>query len=147
MIRIKDPILERAEFMAETMKVHNVSNAILLILYDLCIPVKSDGFKYLRHILLIASQNPDEIVEASLFDEVRSLLAYKVSTRSIDTAIRESIKKAWDQRSDDRWSRYFPEYLAKRNKQPSNLEFISAIVYFLEFWQNCYEEETSYESA
>ena len=147
MIRTKDPILERAEFMAENMKVHNVCNAILLILYDLRVPIKSDGFKYLRYALLIGFQNPDDIVETEIFDAVGEIYSRKVSFRSIDGAIRESIKKAWNQRTDDRWGRYFPEYITERRSQPTNLEFISAIVYFLEFWKNCYEEEAGYENV
>lgn len=144
---MKNPIFARAEFLAENMKRQNVPSVILLILYDLRIPVNYDGFGYLKHAILIASQTTTQIVEAEVFEAVGNLYSPKVSFHSMDTAVHTAIQKAWKARVDNRWERYLPEYLVERRKPPSNLEFICAIVYFLEFWQDCYEKEASYESV
>jgi len=144
---MKDPIFARAEFLANNMKRQNVQSVILLILYDLRIPVNCDGFGYLKHAIWIASRGTTQIVEAEIFDEVGNLYSPKVSFRNMDTAVHAAIQKAWKTRIDNRWERYLPEYLLERRKPPSNLEFICAIVYFLEFWQDCYEKEASYEST
>ena len=144
---MKDPIFARAEFLASNMKRQNVQSVILLILYDLRIPVNCDGFGYLKHAIYIASQINSQIVEAEILEAVGNLYTPKVGFRNMDTAIHTAIQKAWKTRLDDRWKRYLPEYLAERRKPPSNLEFICAIVYFLELWQDCYEKEASHESA
>ena len=144
---VKNPIFTRAEFLAENLKRQNIQSVILLILYDLRIPVNCDGFAYLRYAILIASQCRTQIVEAEIFEAVGKLYSPKVSFRSMDTAIHAAITKAWKTRMDGRWERYLPEYLMERQKAPSNLEFICAIVYFLEFWQDCYEKEAAYGSA
>jgi len=142
---VKDPIFARAEFLAENMGRQNVQSVILLILYDLRFPVNCDGFGYLKHAILIASRRTTQIMESEIFEAVGNLYSPKVNFRSMDTAIHSAIQKAWKARMEDRWERYLPEYLLERRKPPSNLEFICAIVYFLEFWQDCYEKEASYE--
>jgi hypothetical protein len=144
---VKDPIFARAEFLASNMKRQNVQSVILLILYDLRIPVNCDGFGYLKHAILIASRTTTQIMETEIFEAVGNLYTPKVSFRNMDTAVHAAIQKAWKTRVDDRWERYLPEYLIERRKPPSNLEFICAIVYFLEFWQDCYEKEANYETA
>ncbi len=147
MNRIKAPILERAEFFADNMKEYNIHSAILLILYDLRIPLNYEGFAYLKQAILVACQNPGQIVLSEVLERVRIQSFPAVSIHNMDTAIREAIRKAWKLRLDDRWGRYCPDYFLERKKPPSNLEFIAAIVYFLELWQNCYVKEADYESA
>ena len=140
----KDPIQAHAEFLAESTSVPNVPNIVLLILYDLRVPVHCAGFRYLKDAIPTALHNPSYIVESELFDNVGSQYIPQVSVKNINTSVHEAVEKAWSERTYDRWRKYMPEYIVERRKTPSNLEFIACIVYFLEYWQNCYEKEAGY---
>lgn len=140
-----DAIQERASFLAGHLNKQSIRSITLIILYDLRIPLNYDGFGYLKHAIPFAFQNPSQIVASEIYEKVGKLYSPSVHSSNMDTAIRDAIKKAWKSRMDEKWSLYLPEYILERKKQPSNLEFISAIVYFLELWQDCYEKEVSYE--
>lgn len=136
----KDPIQIQAERMAETMRTPNVPNAVLLILYDLRIPVNSAGFRFLKDLLPAALETPSYIVETELFAVVGGRYIPRVAIKSMDKAVHTVLRKAWRSREIEVWRKYIPEYIMERGQEPTNMEFISCIVYFLEFWQNCYEE-------
>lgn len=140
----KDPIQAHAEFLADSTRVPNVPNMVLLILYDLRVPIHCAGFRYLKDVIPVALHNPSYIVETELFSEVGSRYIPRVSVKSINNSVHEVVHKAWCERTYDRWRKYMPEYILERQKTPSNMEFIACIVYFLEFWQNCYEKEAGY---
>ena len=141
----KDPILERADYMAKKLRSHQVKSVVLMILYDLQIPLNFDGFGYMKNALVIAYRNPTQIVVSEIFEKVGEEYIPKAVVRNIDTAIRDAIKKAWKNRNPNKWRQYLPEELLDGRTPPSNSELISALVYFLELWQDCYEEEVIYE--
>ena len=138
--------MARAELLAGILKPWNVESAILLMLYDLQFPVNCAGFDYLRKAILVAYRCRSQIVAVEVFSTVGELYVPKVEFRCMDAAVHDAIRKAWRSRWDHGyWGKYLPDYLVRRRKAPSNLEFICYIVYFLEFWQDCYEKEASYE--
>ncbi len=140
-----DPIQKHAEFLANNISVPNVSNVVLLILYDLSIPVNCVGFRYLKDVLPNTLQNTSHIVESELFDSVGSRYVPAVSTQNMASAVHNVLQKAWSMHTYSRWRKYVPEYIMERSNAPSNLEFISCIAYFLEFWLNCYEKGDGHE--
>ena len=142
---MKDPIQEHAEILVDNMKTPNVPNMVLLILYDLRFPINRAGFRYLKDIIPVAFQNPSNIVESELYDKVGGQYTPKVSRSNMDSAVGDVVQKAWDAGTYSMWRKYFPEYIAERETAPTNLEFISGIVFFLHFWLNCYEKEADYE--
>lgn len=142
----KDPIQAHAEFLAENTDIPNVPNLVLLILYDLRVPVHCAGFRYLKDAIPAALRQPSHIVETELFDDVGSRYIPQVSFRNMDTSVRDVVQMAWRERTYERWRKYMPEYIMERRKTPTNLEFISCIVYFLEYWQNCCEKEAGHEA-
>lgn len=99
----KDPIQAHAEFLAENMEIPNVPNMVLLILYDLRIPVNCAGFRFLKDVLPAAFRNPSQIVESELFDCVGSQYLPEVSIRNMDFAIRDVLKKAWKDHNNVIW--------------------------------------------
>lgn len=142
-----DPIFQRAQLLADSLDRHKIVSVTLIILYDLRIPLDSHGFGYLKQAIPIAHQNPSQIVASEIYTKVGENYSPEVSNQNMDAAIRDAIRKAWKSRMDDHWSRYLPDYIVEQRKPPSNLEFISAIVYFLEMWQDCYEKEADYATA
>ena len=142
-----DPIIIRAKFMAQHLNVRNVRGATLLILYDLRVPVHYMGFDYLLIGIPSALESTSQIVANEIYEYVGSQYIPKVVTQNMEGAIRDAIKAAWKNRTDENWNYYFPDYMVCRRKQPSNLEFISAIVYFLKLWQDCCTEGANYANV
>ena len=140
-------IEDRAGFFAGHMKKNRIRSVTKVILYDLDIPINCEGFDFLEIMIPKAYQMPVPINLQELFcDIVREHPEYSVKT--IDNAIQKSIDKAWSNRFGGRWNLYFPEYILRREEAPTNKEFIKAIVFFMNMWQDAYEKEANeYEPA
>jgi len=132
-----DPIMKRARSLAQNL--YSVQSVMRIILYDLRVPLNCQGFDYLTKVVQAAVDRGDtHIVAAELYEAV---CEPGVKPKSIEIAIRAAIKTAWEIRLVGIWHFYFPEYIVDRRKPPSNLEFITAIVYFVLLWQDCCEKE------
>lgn len=142
-----DPILLRAKFLAQHLDRHNIRSVILMILYDLRIPLNYAGFDYLTDVIPEACGRSPQLFAGEIYEAVGSRYSPKTAPRNMEVAIRDAIQAAWKVRQIDRWCRYFPEYMLQRRKAPTNLEFLSAVVQFIKLWQDCCEKEASYESA
>jgi len=142
-----DPIMIRAKFLAKHLNRNNIRSVTLIILYDLRVPLNYDGFHYLTMAIPEAFGTSSQIVAGELYDTVGSRCVPKVDCRNMEAAIRDAIKAAWKLRLDDRWGCYFPDYIVQRRKAPSNVEFLSAIVYFMRLWQDCCEKEADHANV
>lgn len=142
-----DPILNRAIYLAQ--RKCSVQSVMMLILYDLRAPINYTGFEYLIKAVQIAvNRGCTHIVAAELYEAVCAMCDSGVDARSVEAAIRAVIRNAWKMRMDGMWNLYFPEYIVNRRKPPTNLEFITAIVYFVYLWQDCCGKEApSYASV
>lgn len=142
-----DLIIKRAKFMARHLQPQNVRGATLIVMYDLRIPLNYDGFGYLLRGIPEAFACTSQIVANEIYQSVGNQYIPKVEKENMEIAIRDAIRAAWNNRIDERWGNYFPEYMLTRRKPPSNLEFISAIVYFLMLWQDCCVKEAHYANV
>ena len=142
-----DAIADRAEFFAEHLKKNRIRSVTKIILYDLDFPINCEGFDFLEMIIPMAFCKSAPINLQELYwDVARECPGY--NEKSISVATQESIDKAWRSRSSGRWNLYFPDYVVRRKKAPSNKEFIKAIVCFMDMWQDSYEKEAcEYEPA
>lgn len=147
MEQAKEPILQQAETFAQMLPKHSVLSAVQTILYDLRIPVKYQGFRYLKCVLLIAMENPVQIELSEIYAKAGRQFSPVVKYNNMDNAIRDALQKPWLSRSNETRGKYIPQYMLEEEKQPSNLDFISVIVYFLEMWQDLYEKEASCEKV
>ena len=136
-----DVIYVRAKEMARTLDKHSISSAVKLILMDLGFPIHLDGFSYLRLVIPLAYHTPSQIVVSELFDKVGQMYVPEAERKNMVSAVEISIRSAWKARDLEVWRLYFPRYITSRRKDPSILEVISMLVYFLELWQDCYEKE------
>lgn len=135
-----DPIADRADFFAANMRKDRVRSVTKIILYDLEFPINCEGFDFLEILIPLACSAPRPINLQEIYSEAaRQCPGYLES--SISVAIQDSIDKAWKSRFGGRWSLYFPDYVIRRSKTPTNKEFIKAVVSFLDMWQDSYEKE------
>lgn len=144
---VNDLILIRAKFMARHLNEQNVRSATLLILYDLRVPLNYVGFDYILKGIPEALESSSQIMASEIYGLIGSQYIPKVEAKNIEVAIRDAIRAAWNSGADGRWENYFPEYMLRRRKPPSNLEFIAAIVYFLMLWQDCCVKEVNYANV
>lgn len=135
-----DVIWDRARFLARRFQKDEIPSMTLLILYDLGMPLNYVGFGYLMQVLPEALKRPSQIVAKEVYLAVAKLYTPELDITIIDSAIRDAIEKAWENRCDRIWHYYFPDHLLQRRKPPSNLEFIAGIVYFLEMCKGCCKE-------
>lgn len=141
-----DLIIDRADFFAENLKKDRIRSVVKIILYDLDFPITCEGFDFLEIMIPMACEMPAPINLQELYrNAVRN--GYGHSEAAVAVAVQEAIKMAWKCRNGGRWYLYFPDYVIRRKKAPSNKEFIKAIVFFIGMWQDSYEKEASeYES-
>ena len=142
-----DPIMIRAKFLAKHLNKHNIQSVTLMIMYDLRVPLNYAGFDYLVMAIPEALRCSSQIVAGEVYDAVGNRCVPRVECRNMEAAIRDAIKAAWKKKLDDRWCRYFPDYIIERRKAPSNLEFLSAIVHFIKMWQDCCVKEADYANV
>lgn len=142
-----DPIMIRAKFLAQHLNKHNIQSVTLMILYDLRIPLSYDGFDYLTVAIPEAFGRSSQIVAGEIYDAAGNRYIPKVECRNMEAAIRDAIRAAWKVRIDDRWGRYFPEYIVERRKAPTNVEFLVGVVHFMKLWQDCCEKEADYANV
>mgnify|MGYP003321416099 CR=1 FL=1 len=139
-----DAIRERARFLARHSEGYEVHNITLLMLYDMEVPLNYSGFQYLKNAVLIAYRSPSQISLKEVFQEVGKLYFPEVGYDTIDSGIRDAIKKAWNSRYNDRWNYYFPEHILLEKNPPCNSDIISGMVYFLEMWHDSCRKEVKY---
>lgn len=135
-----DAILERAKFLAKSTDRDEIQGMTLLIMYDLGVPLNYSGFGYLKYAIPVAFRSPSQIVAKEIYLAVAEYYTPRVELSTMESAIRDAIDKAWEDRHNNKWHYYFPHHILQRSKAPSNVEFIAAIVYFLEMWQGCCKE-------
>lgn len=141
-----DMIADRADFFAEHMAQDNIVCAILLVLYDLQMPVNCIGFDYLEIMIPYAFHNRVMIDTNGLYESVCRQYP-RADYNSVENAVTRAIQKAWKTRNGGRWHLYFPEYVLQRKKPPTNTEFIKSIMYFMDMWQDrCVKEASLCES-
>lgn len=137
-----DPIADRADFFAANMRRDRVRSVTKIILYDLQFPVNCEGFDFLEIAIPLACSMPRPINLQEVYRETaQACPGYQEA--SISVAVQDSIVKAWKSRFDGRWNLYFPDYVIRRKKTPTNKEFIKAVVGFMDLWQDSYEKEAA----
>lgn len=135
-----DPIADRADFFAANMRKDRIRSVTKIILYDLDFPINCEGFDFLEIIIPMACSEPVPINLQELYRKTAQVCP-GYHEASICVAVQESVEKAWKTHIGGRWEFYFPDYVIRRKKTPSNKEFIKAIVSFMKMWQDSYEKE------
>ncbi len=102
-------------------------NYVSGVLKEIGVPPHLLGYKYLRHILLMAMENPNihRAITTRLYPAVAA--AYATTPERVERSIRHAIEVAWIRGRLDVLEKYFG-YTVKENKgKPTNGEFIAMV--------------------
>lgn len=132
--------LEHALFLSRHLRKCNTKCVAVAILLELGIPAKRIGFEYLILAILGFYDDPIQSVTKELYPSIADICGPGVEAKQVESAIRAVIAEAWRNRNMKVWGYYFPHYVERKMKKPSNTEFISEIARFLELWHGCCEE-------
>ena len=133
-------ILDNAIFMSSHLNGCDLQSVTIAVLLDLGIPTQKAGFEYLKIAIVRFAEEPGCAFSEGVYQRVAGHYAMKLTHSQIEQAIRSVIGDAWKNRDGERWCGYFPQDRVEMRKQPSNLEFITRIGYFLELCQGCCRE-------
>lgn len=115
---------------------YNLRGAVIVILMELGVPTKCNGFEFLTKAIELKRQDPGRVLAKDIYMEIA--LHYKQSSEEVvEQAIRDVIKMAWRRGSRRAWEWYFSYDGRAVSNKPTNGEFISRIAYILEIWQEC----------
>ena len=128
--------LEHALFLARHLKHCDYSTVVTLILFELGVAPKNDGFEHLKRAVAMRVKNPTRQLKGDIYSELDGA----GDDERVEQSIRRSITDAWKNRDDEIWSIYFPQMKNGKLYKPSNGDFIAYIAWFVELWQGCCKE-------
>ena len=137
-----DETLRHVQFLTRRINKEDISSVILIILIEMGFSPHHDGFVYLRKCIEMNLEDPRRMVTKDLYPCVAKFFGC-YDWRTIEQAIRSTIKCGWDTRNEELWESFFPIGRDGKLKCPSNKEFIAKVTCILELWLSC--EEASYE--
>lgn len=133
-----DETLRYVQFLARRFDKKDVNAVILIILFDLGFSTSNDGFGYLRRAIEMNLATSERSITKELYPAV-CRNDTNDAWKSVEQAIRRTIKAAWNERDEEIWDLFFPLRKAKKPKCPSNKEFITRISCIVELWKSCKE--------
>lgn len=99
--------------------------AVSNILLTLGISTKLRGYTYLREAILEMRNRPGQSVTKELYPAVGKICG--ASKIQVERSIRSAIGKAWENRDETLWRRYFQLTSGDRLERPTNAVFITCI--------------------
>lgn len=132
--------MEYVDFIATHLKNSDLRSRVVAILLELNIPAHRDGYTYLIQVIIMSYENPLRTVSNDIFMEVGEKCTPKVGTKQIETAIHMVIVEGWRNRDEIIWRDCFMQQHLWKKSCPSNTEFISGVVSFLELLQGYRKE-------
>lgn len=139
--------LEHIKFLARYWGRAGLQYMVITLLLELSVPTGCDGFDYLKESIILYYEDPMQTITKGLYPAVADQYDCFVDGTQIESSIRNAIRKAWKNRNENNWRRYFPPNIYGEIPKPSNTEFISRIARVLELWKGCCEayEQQSYK--
>lgn len=121
-----------------------IEHIILVMLMDLELDEKKDGFEHLRTAIYIFSEKQEQLISQSLYSAVASQSGKRVSDGAVERAIRTVIDDAWRNHCE-MWRMFFPS-----GERPSNIKFVARMAKYVDLWKGCckaYERQSSKEGV
>ena len=136
--------LRHVQFLNRHLNTVDLQCMIIVVLLELGIATKRDGFDYMKQGILLMCDAPALLITKGVYPEIGKCYTPPVGSQQIEHSIRSAINDAWTQRNSRVWGYYFPDAADGKQKKPTNAEFITRIARILELWQRC-QKEVSYE--
>lgn len=132
--------LEHAMFIARHLNHCDYSTIVTLVLYELGLAPKNDGFLYLKKATALRCECPTRHLKNDIYIELSVEHDGVEDNDRIEQAIRRVIVEAWKVRDEETWSIIFPRDENGSIERPSNGDFIARVAWFVELWEKCCKE-------
>lgn len=109
---------------------HSAAQLTAMHLHILNFQTHLDGYHQLCVGLPMGVQNPRQPLTKELYPAIAKILGVS-DWRAVEHSIRKAIFRAWQQRDDVVWGKYFPPDAQGRIPCPSNKQFISRLIQML----------------
>ena len=136
--------LDHVLFLARCLNKCDLQRVTIVMLMELGVPTACVGFEYLKRAILLRYEDPTRALSKDIYLDI-VLRCRLNSEEQVEQAMREAIKKAWEEGSDTAWNWYFAYDGHGKLNKPTICEFVSRIARILELWQGCSEKEVSHE--
>lgn len=91
----------------------------------LSVPTKLKGFPYLQEAVIFMSNHPGMSITKELYPSVGDI--FGTSGMLVERSIRTAIKRAWENRDNQVWQRFFQPDADGNVPHPTNAQFISRL--------------------
>lgn len=132
--------MEHAKLLARHLSHCDYSAVIHLVLYELRIAPKNEGFVFLKRAIAMHFENPTSNLKQDIYARISLEFDGVENSERVEQSIRRSIKEAWRVRNEDIWKLIFLDTNTGTLEKPSNGDFIAGVAWFVELWQECCKE-------
>ena len=132
--------LDHILFLARRFRVSEIRNIAIVLMLELGVDPKYDGYRYLLKAITLYLESPSHISIKNIYSAISALCDGAVDEEQVEQSIRCAIKHAWDHRDNDAWEYYFIFRNQAENGKPTNGEFITMVACIVELWKGWSEE-------
>lgn len=100
---------------------------ITRILLTLGVPARLNGYRYLRDGIYMVVEKPEEVTAVTKHIYPAIAEKYRVSSASVERAIRHAIEVSWNRGNVDEFDRMFGYTIDTEKGKPTNSEYIAMI--------------------
>lgn len=97
------------------------------IIKQLGIPANLKGYRYLRYALMLCAENSEMITSATKLLYPAIAAKFNTTPLCISSAISRAIGLVWTEENEELLCLYFGKSILKRQRKPTNVEFIANI--------------------
>ena len=136
-----EKMLDHILFLARRFSVSDAKYITEIIVLELGIHPKYDGYRYLVQSVVLYVNAPTHLSIKSLYAALEALYNGTVDADQVEQSIRSAIRKAWDNMDNpDVWSFYFGHNAKGEIEKPTNSDFISMIACVVGLWKGWCED-------
>lgn len=139
-----DRLLDRMKSLARTFSVSDIQYVVVVILADLGIPAKLEGYHFLKTAIALYGEDNIRMVNNGLYVAVAKRYGKNTTKEMVEKCIHDAIRAGWEDRAGRMWDWYFAGTSYDKMKPPTNHEFIAEIARALELFvglRKAYERE------
>ena len=132
--------LDHILFLARRFHVSEIKYIAMVLILELGIDPKYDGYNYLLKAITMYLEAPSKLSIKNLYSAIAALYNGAIDEDQVEQSIRSAIKHAWDRRDNETWGYYFIFESQEEIGKPSNGEFISMVACIVELWKGWSKE-------
>ena len=127
--------LDHILFLSRRFRVYDAKYIAKIIVLNLGVQPKYDGFRYLVQAIILFLEAPVQLSNKNLYLALVAIYNGTVDAQQIEQSIRSAIRQAWNNRDDKVWCCYFPVNDNGEIARPSNGDFIATVACVVDLWK------------